>query len=145
MAVAELDKKPPNIGWTVFLKQLDAKTDSIDVGQPAYYDQLNSLLTAVPLQNWKLYLKAKTIRNYAGDLSKPFVDAEFNFNKVVSGQAVQKTRGEIMASAVDQNLGEALGQLYVKKYFSEAAKKRMAVLVDNVQRRMQHASIDWSG
>ena len=58
-------------------------------------------------------------------LSKPFVDAAFELNKVLTGQAVQKTRGEKMASAVDQSLGEALGQLYVKKYFTEDAKKRM--------------------
>lgn len=134
MAISDLEKSQPNIGWTAFLKNLGAQTDSIDVAQPAYYDKLNSLLKTVPLKNWKLYLKAKTLRNYAGDLSKPFVDASFNFNKVISGQAVQKTRGEIMATAVDNYLGEALGQLYVKKYFSEAAKKRMAVLVDNVQK-----------
>ena len=134
MAISDLEKSQPNIGWTAFLKNLGAQTDSIDLAQPAYYDKLNSLLKTVPLKNWKLYLKAKTIRNYAGDLSKPFVDASFNFNKVISGQAVQKTRGEIMATAVDNYLGEALGQLYVKKYFSEAAKKRMAVLVDNVQK-----------
>lgn len=134
MAVAELEKKEPNIGWTVFLKNLGVQIDSIDVAQPAYYEKLNGLLKSVPLQNWKLYLKANTIANYAGDLSKPFVNAEFNFNKVLSGQAVQKTRGEIIASAVDNHLGEALGQLYVKKYFPEAAKKRMAVLVDNVQK-----------
>lgn len=133
MAISDLEKSQPNIEWSTFLRNLGAQTDSIDVAQPAYYDKLNSLLKTVPLKNWKLYLKAKTIRNYAGDLSKPFVDANFNFNKVISGQAVQKTRGEIMATAVDNYLGEALGQLYVKKYFSEAAKKRMAVLVNNVQ------------
>ena len=134
MAIADLEKSQPNIGWRNFLENLGAETNSIDVGQHAYYDKLNALLKTVPLQNWKLYLKAKTIRNYAGDLSKPFVDANFNFNKVISGQAVQKKRGEMMATAVDHYLGEALGQLYVKKYFSEAAKKRMGVLVDNVQK-----------
>lgn len=134
MALSDLEKSQPNIGWTAFLKNLGAQMDFIDVGQPAYYDQLNGLLKTIPVKDWKIYLKAKTVRNYAGDLSKPFSDANFNFNKVLSGQAVQKTRGEIIASAVDNNLGEALGQLYVKKYFSEAAKKRMAVLVDNVQK-----------
>lgn len=133
MSIADLEKNQPNIGWKAFLKNINATADSIDVGQPAYYKQLNSLLKTISIQDWKLYLKAKTIRNFSSDLSKAFVDANFDFNKVISGQAVQKTRGEIMASAVDNYLGEALGQLYVKKYFSEAAKKRMAVLVDNVQ------------
>ena len=134
MAVSDLDKKEPNIGWKTFLEYLGAKADSIDVGQPAYYEKLNTLLKTVPIQNWKIYLKANSIAGYAGELSKPFVDANFNFSKVISGQAVQKKRGEIMASAVDGYLGEALGQLYVKKYFPESAKQRMLVLVNNVQK-----------
>jgi putative endopeptidase len=134
MAIKDLKKRQPNIGWNDFINHLGAKTDSIDVGQPAYYDKLNTLLKTIPIANWKLYLKANAIEGYAADLSKPFVDAAFEFTKVISGQAVQKSRGEIMASAVDNYLGEALGQLYVKKYFPESAKKRMLDLVNNVQK-----------
>ena len=53
---------------------------------------------------------------------------------MLSGQAVQKSRGEKMANVLDNYLGEALGELYVKKYFSEDAKKRMLILVNNVQK-----------
>lgn len=134
IAVRDLEKGQPNIGWPHFLNHLGAQTDSIDVAQTAYYDKLNELLKAIPIDHWKLYLKANTINGYATNLSEPFVDADFEFNKVISGQAVQKSRGEIMASAVDQNLGEALGQLYVKKYFPEDAKKRVLDLVNNVQK-----------
>ncbi|WP_016988797.1 M13 family metallopeptidase [Flavobacterium sp. ACAM 123] len=134
IGIQELEKKQPNIGWNDFLNHLGAKTDSIDIGQPAYYEKLNTLLKTIPIANWKLYLKANTIEGYATDLSGPFVDAAFEFTKVISGQSVQKTRGEIMASAVDNYLGEALGQLYVKKYFPESAKKRMLDLVNNVQK-----------
>jgi putative endopeptidase len=134
MAVTDLEEKHPNIGWANLLSNLGAQTDSIDVGQPAYYDALNGLLKAIPINNWKAYLKANSIANYADDLSKDFVNASFEFTKVLSGQAVQKTRGEKMASAVDNYLGEALGQLYVKKYFPEDAKKRMLELVNNIQK-----------
>ncbi|MDN3596645.1 M13 family metallopeptidase [Zunongwangia endophytica] len=134
MAVNDLARKQPNIGWKSVLDGFNAQTDSIDIGQPEYYEKLNSLLKSVPLADWKVYLKAHTLENYADNLSRPFVDAAFEFTKVISGQAVQKTRGEIMASAVDGYLGEALGQLYVKKYFSEEAKERMQELVDNVQK-----------
>jgi putative endopeptidase len=134
MAIKDLEKSQPNIGWNDFLTHLGAKADSIDMGQPAYYVKLNTLLKTIPIANWKLYLKANAIEEYATDLSKPFVDAAFGFTKVISGQAVQKSRGEIMASVVDNYLGEALGQLYVKKYFPESAKKRMLDLVNNVQK-----------
>ncbi|MCG2418390.1 M13 family metallopeptidase [Aequorivita sp. F47161] len=134
MAVIDLEEKHPNIGWANLLSNLGAQTDSIDVGQPAYYDALNELLKTTPINNWKIYLKANSIARYADDLSNAFVDVSFEFTKVLSGQAVQKTRGEKMASAVDNYLGEALGQLYVKKYFPEDAKKRMLDLVNNVQK-----------
>ncbi len=145
MTVAALAKQQPNIGWLKLLNELGAKTDSIDVSQPAYYDKLNAALKTIPINDWKVYLKAYSISNYADVLSKPFVDAQFEFNKVLTGQAVQKTRGEIMASAVDNSLGEALGQLYVKKYFSEDAKKRVQELVNNLQKAMgaRMDKLDW--
>jgi putative endopeptidase len=134
IAVTDLVKRQPNIGWTTFLNTLGAKTDSINVGQTAYYDALNKLLKTIPISNWKMYLKANAIERYADDLSKPFADALFEYTKVLSGQAVQKSRGEKMANVVDNYLGDALGELYVKKYFSEDAKKRMLVLVNNLQK-----------
>lgn len=134
IAVSDLIKRHGNIDWEVFLNNLGAKTDSINVGQPQYYDALDKLLKKIPVADWKIYLKANSLQRYANDLSKPFVDASFEYTKVLSGQAVQKTRGEIMANVVDGYLGEALGELYVKKYFSREAKKRMLTLVNNVQK-----------
>ena len=134
LAVTDLVKRHPNINWTTFLNTLGAQTDSINVGQPAYYDVLNKLLKTIPINNWKIYLKANSLERYADDLSTPFADASFEYTKVLSGQAVQKTRGEKMANVVDNYLGEALGELYVKKYFPEDAKKRMLVLVNNLQK-----------
>lgn len=145
MSVADLAKRQPNIGWPNVLNDLGAKTDSIDVGQPAYYDKLNALLKSIPVNDWKIYLKVHSMDAYADVLSKPFVDAAFEFNKVKSGQAVQKSRGEIMANNVDQLLGQALGQLYVKKYFPEAAKKRALELVNNLQKALtaRMDKLDW--
>jgi putative endopeptidase len=133
-SVADLNAKHPNIGWSQLLKTMGANTDSVDVGQPGYYDKLNELLTTIPIEDWKLYLKATTLRNYADKLSKDFVEAEFAYSQIITGQSVQNTRGEKMASAVDNMLGEALGQLYVKKYFPESAKERMLELVENSQK-----------
>ncbi|GEO11446.1 M13 family metallopeptidase [Segetibacter aerophilus] len=145
MPVAALVKRQPNIGWQNVLNELGAKTDSIDVAQLAYYDKLNMALKSIPIEDWKIYVKAYSINTYADVLSKPFVDAAFDFNKVITGQAMQKSRGEKMASAVDQLLGEALGQLYVKKYFTEDAKKRTLELVNNLQKALAARidKLDW--
>ena len=145
MAVATIDKTQPNLGWTTLLANLDAKTDSVDVSQTEYYDKLNTLLTSIPINDWKIYLKASTLENYADALSKPFTDASFEFGKALSGQAVQKPRSQIMTEAVDRHLGEALGQLYVRRYFNEDAKRRVLDLVNNLQKSFENRinHLDW--
>lgn len=145
LAVADLVKKQPNLNWPTTLSNLGATVDSLNMGQPAYYDKLNAMLKSVSLTDWKIYLKANALTNYANFLSKPFVDASFNYAKVLTGQAVQKPRSEEMTQSVDRSLGHALAQLYVKKYFPEEAKKRMRVLVDNLKTAFEARinKLDW--
>ena len=85
------------------------------------------------------------MKTYADALSKPFSDASFEFSKVLSGQSVQKSRSQIMTQNVDGLLGQALGQLYVKRYFNEDAKKRVLVLVNNLQKSFENRinHLDW--
>ncbi|MFD2937333.1 M13 family metallopeptidase [Spirosoma flavum] len=145
LAVTALSKKQPILNWTTLLTDLGVKADSVNVGQPAYYDKLNTMLRSVSLNDWKVYLKANALTNYANFLSQPFVDASFAYTKILTGQAVKKTRAEEMTQAVDRSLGQALAQLYVKKYFPEDAKKRMGVLVDNLEKAFEARinKLDW--
>ncbi|WP_338871197.1 M13 family metallopeptidase [Spirosoma sp. SC4-14] len=145
LAVADLAQKQPTLRWTTLLSDLGVTVDSVNVAQPAYYDKLNALLTSVPIQDWKVYLKAHALTNYANFLSQPFVDASFAYAKILTGQAVKQTRAEEMTQAVDRSLGDALAQLYVKKYFPESARKRMAVLVDNLKKAFEARinRLDW--
>ncbi|MCE7039020.1 M13 family metallopeptidase [Dyadobacter sp. CY312] len=145
LAVSILSKKQPAMNWTGLLANLGAKVDSVNVGQPAYYDKLNAMLKSVPVADWKVYLKAHALTNYSNFLSQEFVNASFAYSKILTGQAVKQTRAEEMTRAVDQSLGEALAQLYVKKYFPESAKKRMAVLVDNLKKAFEARidRLDW--
>jgi putative endopeptidase len=145
LAVTDLSKKQPALNWTALLTNLGVNADSVNVGQPAYYDKLDAIIATVPLQNWKVYLKAQALTNYADLLSQPFVDASFAYAKVLTGQAVKKTRAEEMTQAVDRSLGDALAQLYVKKYFPEAARKRIATLVDNLKTAFEARinKLDW--
>ena len=145
LAVADLSKKHANLSWTTLLGDLGVQVDSVNVGQPAYYDKLNELLKSVSIHDWKIYVKANTLTNYANFLSHPFVDASFEYSKILTGQAVKKPRAEEMTQAVDRSLGHALAQLYVKKYFPEDAKKSMAVLVDNLKKAFEARinNLDW--
>lgn len=145
LAVAAISKKHPNINWTTLLSDLEAKVDSVNIGQPAYYDKLNAMLKSVSIHDWKVYLKANALTTYANWLSKPFADASFEYTKILTGQAVRKSRAEEMTEVIDGSLGHALAQLYVKKYFPEEAKKRMAVLVDNLKKAFEARvnKLDW--
>jgi len=145
MGVSELEAKHPNIGWSAVLKTLGADVDSLDIAQPAYYDALNGMLTSVAIKDWKLYLKANSIGSHDALLSKPFQDAAFEYSKVLSGQSVQQPRAKQMVRRVDQQIGFALGQLYVKRYFNEDAKKRALELVNNFQKVLEKRidNLDW--
>lgn len=127
------------------MNDLGVKVDSVNVGQPAYYDKLNAMLKSVSVNDWKVFLKANALTNYSNFLSQPFADAAFEYTKILTGQAVKKTRAEEMTQAVDRSIGHALAQLYVKKYFPEDAKKRMAVLVDNLEKAFEARinKLDW--
>lgn len=145
LAVAAIEKKQPNLHWATLLNDLGVKVDSVNMAQPGYYDKLNAMLKSVSINEWKAYMKANALTNYANVLSRPFGDAAFAYTKVLTGQAVKKTRAEEMTQAVDHSLGEALAQLYVKKYFPEAAKKRMAVLIGNLKTAFEARinKLDW--
>lgn len=144
-SVTQLDSKQGKIEWSAMLKNLGLDADSVDVMQPAYYQRLNSMLGGMPVSDWKVYLTAHTLDNYANVLSKPFEDAAFQYTKVVSGQAAQLSRAQLMVQNVDGQLGYALGQLYVKRYFKEDAKKRVKDLVDNLQKAFENriSKLDW--
>ncbi len=145
LAVTTLAQRQPALRWPTLLSDLGLKVDSVNVRQPAYYDKLNTLLESLPIEDWKVYLKAHALTNYANFLSQPFVDASFAYSKILTGQAVKQTRAEEMTQAVDRSLGDALAQLYVKKYFPEAAKKRMEVLVANLEKAFEARinNLDW--
>ena len=145
VAVTTLARKQPALRWGALLTDLGVRADSVNVAQPAYYDQLNTLLTTVSIPDWRVYLTARSLINYSTFLSQPFVDASFAYTQRLTGQAVRKTRAEDITQAVDGSLGDALAQLYVRQYFPEAARKRMAVLVDNLKKAFEARinNLDW--
>ncbi|GAA4907272.1 M13 family metallopeptidase [Mucilaginibacter defluvii] len=132
--VADFSKTTPNLNWVVLLPKLKTPgQDSMLVSNPAFMKTVDSLLTATPIADIKVYLKWNVLKGAAGSLSSPFVKANFEFNKVLSGQKVQAPRSERMSALVDGSLGELLGQLYVDKYFPAAAKQYMEKLVNNLK------------
>lgn len=146
MAVADLDKQMPAVSWKELLLNLHANTDSINLGQPGYYAKLDTLLQTVPVDTWKTYLRFHVLDNAAPVLSKDFVIANFAYNgTALSGQQQLKPLWERQYYIIDGTMGEALGQLYVQKYFSPEAKQRITELVNNLQKAfaMRIDNLDW--
>ena len=145
LRVSDLDKNQPNIAWVNLLQNLGAQADFIDIRQPAYFEKLNEMLGSISLDDWKTYLKANILTHYADILSEPFEAASFEYEKVFSGQTVQKTRAALMVRKVDRQLGFALGKLYVKRHFNQEAKKRVLDLVNNLQKAFENRidQLDW--
>lgn len=145
MSVADLDKQMPNIGWSQLFTKWGVKADSVNVGQPDYFKALNTMLVAKPIDLWKTKLKFEYIAANAALLSKPFRDANFEYQRVFSGAKKDSDRWKKMVNQVDAGLPELLGQLYVKEYFNESAKKRMDELVNNLQKAFEARinALDW--
>jgi putative endopeptidase len=145
LAVADLQKTEPNINWQNFFAKLNVKADSVNVAQPDYFTALNNLLASQPIEVWKTKVKLDYMAANAGYLTKAFRDARFEYNKVLSGQKKQSDRWKAIVNEVDGSVGELLGQLYVKIYFTETAKQRMDELVNNLQKAFEARikKLDW--
>lgn len=135
LSVSELSKIAPNFGWPTLLEQLRVNEDTLLVGQPEFYKAVSGLLETTPMDVWKKYLTFHLVSGYASWLSKPFADARFDFySRTLNGQEKQEVRWKRASSLVNATLGDALGQLYVKKYFPPEAKEYMVNLVQNLQK-----------
>lgn len=147
MAISQLKTVSPTIDWTSTLAQMGVKSvDSVIVGQPEFYKQLDKVISTENLQNLKDYMAFHMVRSMAGYLSKPFVDANFDFySKLIRGAQAQKPRWKRALSAEEGAMGEALGQLFAKEYFNEKAKKRYEDMVENVRNayKARMEKLDW--
>ncbi len=146
-SLAELAQMTPNFSWPDYLSSRGVSVlKEVNVGQPKYFEEMSKMLTDIPLNDWKTYMKWVVIVNSAGNLSKAFRDESFNFSaKYLFGVKEQPARWKSCTALADNVIGESLGQEFVKTSFTPAAKKRMNELIDNLfaayKERIQ--KLDW--
>ncbi|MFN2461925.1 MAG: M13 family metallopeptidase, partial [Candidatus Velthaea sp.] len=135
LSVAALRRVAPHIDWTQYVRAVGSpRFATVNVSEPTYVRTADAALGQMALSDWKAYLRWHYVDAYGRSLSKPFVDEEFDFNdRVLQGTKEQLPLWKRCVSATDGALGEALGQEYVRKAFSPAAKARALVLVNNLQ------------
>jgi putative endopeptidase len=149
MSLAQLKSLTPNFSWDAYLKQVGAgMANEINITQPKFFKGLDQMLTAVPLSDWKTYLRWRLISFAAPALPARFVEENFNFNgKVLTGSKELLPRWKRCVSLTNGVLGEAVGQVYVKKNFSPEAKRRVLEMVSNLKAvlRSHLATMEWMG
>jgi len=138
MSVAELEKLTPAFGWKEYFRQIGLSgISSLNVAVPEFFKTLNSQIEQQDLATWKSYLRWHAIHANATSLSSAVVNENFNFfGKTLQGKEQLPPRWKRCTNDVDDDLGEALGQVYVEKYFSPEAKQQVLEIVRGIQKAM---------
>lgn len=134
MTYAQFVADYPGIDWgDVFLVEGFPKFDEICVGQPEAIHEAEKVLSETSLDDLKTYSEIHALMNASSQLDDNFRAAAFKFRSVVSGTSQDRPRWKRAVSTVSNVLGEAIGKLYVEKYFPQSSKDRMLQMVKNLQ------------
>ena len=143
-ALAELT---PEISWPRLYEGMGINdTRDINVGQPLFLKEVDAMLKAVPLADWKTYLRWHLLSSSAAWLNSAFVDEDFAFHsRILTGATELKPRWKRASALVDHSVGDALSQLYVAHNFSPEAKTRALQLVANLRAELRERllALDW--
>jgi len=146
---AKLQAMTPSFKWDAYLTATGSPSlSTFNVDQPAFLAAVEKQLTAVDLDTWKAYLRWHLVSDRAPYLSKAFVDADFAFySKYLRGVVAQRPRWKRCVHMVDRDLGEALGQVFVKKTFGADVKQRTVAMTAGVERAMESEirALPWMG
>ncbi|HEX6534784.1 MAG TPA: M13 family metallopeptidase [Gemmatimonadaceae bacterium] len=146
MTLDELQAMAPRLSWRLTLDAMGVRSvETVNVAQPAFVRALDSLVTAVPLDDWKAYLRWHLADAVAPSMGSAFVAEDFQMTQLLSGARELLPRWKRCLRAADRSMGEALGQAYVKRAFTPDAKARALAMVRNMEAvlRERLASLSW--
>ncbi|MFC5550013.1 M13 family metallopeptidase [Massilia aerilata] len=148
MKAADLNKLAPGFDWATYLKDcgVAAKAKEVIVSQPSYFQGLDKIIAATPVETWKSYFAFRLISAYAPYLSQPFVDESFAFRGgVLSGAKVNRPLDKRAIAEVNRDLGEVVGKVYVQNYFPAERKKQVEEMVHNflLAYKERIETLDW--
>jgi putative endopeptidase len=147
MTVEQLIALSPSFRWKTYFSKVGLPSlETLNVETPEFFKALNTEFTNETLASWKIYLRWHLINANAPFLSSDFVNADFDFyGKTLQGAQQLEPRWKRCVGYVDNDLGEALGQVYVKKNFSAEAKQRAQKMVKEIEDAMGQdiESLSW--
>jgi putative endopeptidase len=138
MDVNGLSHLSSNVNWPAYFKKIRInKLDTVIVGQPEFYTTLNHELKFTSIDDWKNYLRFHLVRENSAYLDKQTFTNYFDYRKSLTGTTEPRPRWKRVLDAEEGAMGEALGQIFVKEYFNEKAKKRYTNLVENIREALK--------
>ena len=147
MTVAELQALAPEFPWTPYLAAADLGSPAkVVVGEKSAFPKIAALFAATPLDTLKAWEAFNLVDNASPYLSKRFVDASFDLHsKTLSGQPEQKPRWKRAAATLDGDIGEAVGRIYVARYFPPESKAKMEALIGDLRTALaaRIERVDW--
>jgi putative endopeptidase len=147
MSLTAANELAPNFMWAKYISERGAPAvTEINIGQPEFFKEANKMLTEIPLDQWKTYLRWMVLNSSATLLPKKFADENFKFTGIyLRGAKEQLPRWKRCVGSTDGAVGESLGAEYVKTAFTPAAQKRVGELIDNLfdAYRERLAQLDW--
>lgn len=147
MKVGQLEQITPHFRWADYFSEVGSPSvSSLNVSQPDFIKAADSAIASLPLADWKVYLRWHLLHTAAPSLSSQFVNEDFNFyHRTLTGTKEILPRWRRCVDATDRNLGEALGQYYVKRAFPPAAKAKATQMVENIIAALRDdlQTIDW--
>jgi putative endopeptidase len=146
-ALADFAKKAPGLDWNAYFAAAGLSGQKTVIAwQPDAIRQLSALTASEPLQTWKDWLTFHTLNHSAGLLPKAYADAQFEFyGHTLNGTPKQRDRWKRAIGATNAALGDAVGQIYVQRYFPASSKARVTQMVDNIKAAFNdHVdTLDW--
>lgn len=147
LSIEGVSKLCPTPDWKALLTAMNINNvDSIVVGQPEFYQQVEKELKSVSMDDWKAYLRWHLVSTFAPQLSEAFDKEHFRFfGTILSGVKEQRPRWKRVLDEQEGALGDALGQLYVQQYVSPSVKERYSKLTDDIFNAYRNSikSLDW--
>ena len=134
LTVAQATTQFPGLNLPLLLKTKGVGTATeVIVGQPAFLKEVSAMLKAEPLADQKTYVRWKLVNSVVDALPAAYGQAQFAYQKVLSGQKIRKPRWKRMLQSTDGALGEAFGQVYVDKAFPPEAKAKAKQMIENLR------------
>ena len=149
MTAEELARLGTNFSWSSYFRALGFPSiQEVNVRQPNFFRAVDQLLGVVPIADWKTYLRWHLIHAWAPAAPSSFVKQDFEFfSKTLYGDPENKPRWELCVEDTDRELGEVVGQEFVKRKFSQRDKERIQEMVGNLKAALRHniEELSWMG